>query len=342
MGFFSSNKSDAPSRSPGAKLKLPEILHSNVYGVTTLDAAHFVFLITFNNDEQVVLKAEKSITTDQLARAHNVGVRIMGMVSAVSAETLTPRELMEVDRLDVGITTAFFRAEKAVQSGEYRWVKAAFQKNLRGMKTKEEAYVQNEGDRFGTFSPEKKVEIAAYMARLSKSLTKNKKAWASLGQIIAVDMLLGNTDRVDLSQNADRGRITNWGNCQFREANGKIIEAVGLDSFDSLHLTTSNISSGNIDDWIPVCGTFLKDPKKAKVALQGLIEDSAEELKSTLGVNCTWGKAEAAAFYEGYEKGLQTLKKGAAGKAKTLMGGKAGGFSIPQGLLARMHWLGWL
>jgi hypothetical protein len=275
MGWFKSNKSDAPERSPGAKLSLPEIKASDIYGITTLDAAHFVFVLTFNTGEQIVLKAESEMHNSQSGHNYNIGVRIMGMVSAVRSETLTPREVLEVGRFDSGITTEFFRAERAVQGGKYQWIKAAYQQNLVSMKDSYDLRVASEKE---------KGEARAYIAKLSKMLSKNTKTWKSLGEVLAVDALLGNIDRV----NFEMGYISNFGNMMFREKNGKVVEAVGLDTFDSTGQQTgvANMFEKKLDTWQMMAGFVLKDPGKMKNLSLQLIDSGKQEVVN-IGAACT-------------------------------------------------------
>ena len=99
MRWFRSNKDSSTDRSPGDSLTLPTIIASNIKGVTDLDGAHYVFLLTFNTGEQVVLKAESGVTTTNRARSHDLGVKIMGIPNlpgrvAADASALYARNLV--------------------------------------------------------------------------------------------------------------------------------------------------------------------------------------------------------------------------------------------------------
>jgi hypothetical protein len=174
------------------------------------------------------------------------------------------------------------------------------------------------------------------MAQLNRQLADNSKAWKSLGAIIAVDMLLGNQDRISLHNPG----FDNLPNVQFRRIGNKIGEAVGLDTFDSLHTSTSNLFDGSIDDWKTVCGEYLKDLNKAKLQLGLAMDDGIRQINKIFGTGtCTWGAKEKKALADGYISSAANLKKKMKAEAPKLM--KLGG-SAPKGLLLRLNWLGWL
>ena len=336
MRWFGSNKSNDTERSPGGKLSLPAFVARNIASIADLDGPHFVFLVTFTNGDQMVLKAEMSVNSSQTVSSHNIGVRVMGLVSPVKAVTLTDAEKAQVGIVDTGISSAFFKAEQAIAAGNAHWVKAVFQTGLAGLKDAGSFQVKAEGSMFGDDDPQKKIAATAYMAKLNRQLAGNSKAWKSLGAIVAVDMLLGNQDRISL-HNAG---FDNLPNVQFRQNGNKITEAVGLDTYDSLHTGTSDLHDISIDDWKTNCGEYLKDLNKAETQIGAAMNDGIRQINKTFGTGtCTWGTKEKKAFAEGYKSSAAKLKTKMKAEAPKLM--KLGG-SAPKGLLLRLNWLGWL
>jgi hypothetical protein len=335
MRWFRSNKDTSTDRSPGQSIKLPDIIASNIKAVTDLDGAHYVFLLTFNTGEQVVLKAESGVSTTNRAKSHDLGVKIMGVVSAVKAKALTEAEKMQVGLIDTGISRDFFRAEQVVRSGNYNWVKAAFQSGLAGLKGVAQFVDTVNG--FGVDNPIKKAEAKATMIKMNKDLKGNTKAWESLGGIIAADMLIANSDRINLHY----GQIVNLGNVQFRRSGKKIVEAVGLDTFDPAQAgRAGDMFSTNIQEWQNEFGIYLKDLTQAKTQLFACMESGKAEIDQLYGAGtCEWGKKESNALYSGYVKGIEKLKAKMKLQGPKLM---KQGSAAPKGLMLKLNWLGWL
>lgn len=335
MRWFQSNKDSSTDRSPGASIKLPTIIARDIKAVTDLDGAHYVFLLTFNTGEQIVLKAESGVSTTNRAKSHDLGVKIMGAVSAVKAKALTEAEKLQVSLIDTGISRDFFRAEQVIRGGQYNWVKAAFQQGLTGMKGYAQILDQVNG--FGVDNPVKKAEAKAHMIKLNKQLKGNTRAWKSLGEVIAADMLIANSDRINLHY----GQFVNLGNVQFRRVGNKIVEAVGLDTFDPAQAgRAGDMFSINTTDWQNEFGKYLKDMDAAKTKLNACMEHGKEDIDSIYGAGtCTWGKKEGDALFSGYKSGVEKLKSKAKLMAPKLM---KQGSAAPKGLMLKFNYLAWI
>ncbi len=340
MRWFRSNKGTGVNGSPKIG-DLPTIVARDIKSVGVLDGPHYVFVLTMNTGDQVVLKAEMNIASANKSMSHDLGLRIMGAVSAVKAQTLSPMEEKQIQLLDSGITMDFFRAEKQVEAGNAKWVKAAYQAGLAGLASNQnylkDVWVGNDKQTHMDAAERKK--LRPKIAKLQLQLAGNTKAWKSLGRIAAADALLGNADRIDI----DAGEIANWGNLQFREFNGQISKAIGLDSMDGapnsylaiLYETPDNDSF--MTEWRNRFGRFLKTPKDALPQMKIIMERANKRMFDDFSEQGSWGDKEAKALYDGFVDGIKTLKP----QMKSLAKKQAQATTKPTILLERFKYLGW-
>lgn len=181
-----------------------------------------VFLVVFNDGSKLVVKVEGSGGTMMGAMSPKLAKFSGGLMAQVSpavqptlltraeintlktlppAKYAPPRNALKKNLMEPpGLTRAFLEVLDDPKQG---WYKMAYVENLRSLDTTDD----NE------------------LAQVLYQMRQNRTVLFTLGQIVAIDLFIGNEDRFD-----GEGKITNKGNIVFQKVAEKYVP-IGLDFF---------------------------------------------------------------------------------------------------------------
>jgi hypothetical protein len=180
-------------------------------------------------------------------------------------------------------------------------------------------------------------------------LQGNERAWKSLGEVMAGDFFIGNTDRatfeaahvIPTSRTGKiapaRTRLMNAGNIFFKfDTNGDIKKAVALDNFDP-NSNATNLSSTDITEWIRQCAPVLNNQAERMQFATGIVAQMITHA-ADMGTAIDFYMLEETFLASGIESGISKLKT----RLVTEFNHKDNKKNIPAGVVARMKYLGWV
>lgn len=282
-----------------------------------------VFFVTFRSGERIVLKGElRAMTGKQADQSARWASKMMKQVSAeAKVKLLTDSELNALRGLTAfqfaGIGQAGRQTREylldLIQSRMFAFYKMGFVGDLGNVGSLIKA---EDG---------KPIDKAKVKALLTEFKT-NRVVLVNLGQVVAVDLFIGNTDRI-----GPDGRIVNAGNLFFRKQDQH--RAIGIDFFEAQG-EASNMFKPAPDDWH---GAVLSDADALRRLATNVIDNlnglfsnavpeiTKEELISPIGIG---------RFLNGLNGGIAALRTYLAGRITQ-------GKSVPSGVQSRMQRLGW-
>jgi hypothetical protein len=147
-----------------------------------------------------------------------------------------------------------------------------------------------------------------FLHKVLPQLVGNQSLWESLGEIVAVDLFLGNADRIAPGEVSGAARLQNAGNVFLKfDAAAKLKKAIALDNFDT-NEDASRIRGPEIPiQWLTDFAPILKNDGPALSFSRTVIEQVILHGK-TVGVAVDIGEKEVGFFFEGFKRGLAKLK----------------------------------
>jgi hypothetical protein len=317
-------------------MPLPLTFNSN--NVESVNVLKFgkVFLITFANDSQVVIKAESGLAaiTDRTANRKKVdfAMQLSAKVGAGSnSRSMDAAEVQQIGRL-----RAKFPGEEA------DWA-VALDPNFAAQTTwimmeKESGLTSLEDVVYGTSKQ------AALMLLME---LRRKPNMVQLGRILAVDLFLGNGDRFRINPGELEDSFQNMGNVFISKNQNKELTIRGLDPLDpssswaKLDQDLLVVSNGNIQSWP---GLILKDNRRMKEIANRLATEITDALVGKCGMDdrqkSKWAvkRKDVGYITDGMKKGRDEIKL--LCRARTAKNG--GRSAPPAGLTSRMRAMGWV
>jgi hypothetical protein len=317
---------------PGPRTRaLRVITADNVATITDLaHHRHPVWLLTFTGPDasgmtELVLKAEMGID----GGAHFAAVaELIHLVDARSrAEVLSEPEMSALNQ--IGWKGTPFLREKLHQD-EIVFVKMNV-KHRFGNLQKPDPGTQ------GNFTSDQ-IQILGAVLPL---LPGNRRLWESLGEIVAVDLFVGNSDRI--APDADpwglgatgRAVLPNAGNIFLKfNRHGELKKAVALDNYDP-RADAAKFDRPLHPDWMLNFAPILRDEQKSAQFAGSVIEQVLDHAHQA-GMTARLGEQEAAWFFMGLRNGVAKIR--AYLVQRTGMHRQAPHPSI----VARAQFLGWM
>jgi len=253
-----------------------------------------VFLLTFKGSilqaDRLVVKAERG--TDRGAR-FTTTAEIMRVVDPRAiAELISPSEYLALKQAALRIGTENFKFWLAAP--ETFFVKMKVRKHFIDLQ-----------------KPPPQGFDAAQIEILQKVMPKlagNQSLWESLGEIVAVDLFLGNADRISPGEVSGAARLLNAGNVFLKfDASGNLKKAIALDNFDTNEDASRLRGQGIPTYWLTDYAPILKNDGPARSYSRTVIEEVIRHGK-TAGVEVHIGQDEVGFFFEGFKRGLAKLK----------------------------------
>lgn len=290
-----------------------------------------VFLISFTDGSQVVLKAEMADTQRPLT-AQKSSVFIAGLhsgmssdlgVSGVSRGELANLALAPLGTYDHSVPQIAqnYLYGLIVEAGKmFEWYTMNYFTALKSL----EDQVEKNKDQ------QNMAKVGAY--KLALKLKSDKAMLAQLGMIVAVDLFSGNEDRFNAS-----GHIVNKGNIVFQKNADKTYSPLGVDFFDA-QKEAANLYK-QVSDATRWSGMVLVDPQKIRAFATQAIGElnqmfSAAITPIGMPPEGVLGMTEINAFADAIQAGADSLRKSL--QKTTRLGGK-----LPGGVTQRMELLGW-
>jgi hypothetical protein len=279
-----------------------------------------VFLLNFKDGSKLVVKAEiRSMIGKSTPQSVQWGGHMMKQVSnPIEAAALTETEMRILRNLGVwkycngqiGERTREYLID-LMKSGLFSFFKMPFLANLRALDT---MLAKNRG------------------AKVLAKLRNDRSVLVGLGQIVAVDLFIGNGDRF-----GSTGRVVNEGNVIFQKNADKTYTPVGLDFFQAQG-QAANLYKAPPDDWAGVIlGTQVQSSRLTQFAtnaIDSLNEVFANALAGTITAQDLMSSICIGRFTAGLREGAATLQAFLRQKMDA-------GERLPSGVVTRMALLGW-
>ncbi len=316
-------------------MSLPLTFNSN--NVDSVNVLKFgkVFLITFADDSQVVLKAESGLAAIVDRTANRKKVDFAMQLSAKVGAGSNSRAMDAAEVLQIGMLRAKFTdidADWAVAldpqfAAQTTWI----------MMEKESGLSSLEDVVYGT-------SVQGALMLLME--LRRKPNMVQLGRILAVDMFLGNGDRFRFNPGDLEDSFQNMGNVFISKNEKKELTIRGLDPLDpssswaKLDQDLLVVSNGNIQNWP---GMILRDNNR----MREIATRIATEITDALAGKCKlvgrqkaqWAVKRKDVGYvtDGMKKGRDEIKM----LCRSRTGRHAGRSAPPAGLMSRMQAMGW-
>jgi hypothetical protein len=304
---------------------IPEIVAGQIEAIEAIAPGHPVFLVTLRDGSKVVVKADGIATTsdgtDISAMTRKNVIAIDELITAVSpgASTL-PLSPSEIDAV-----AAFALAPADLA----QWVTLVRQGRNIFLKMRQAVGFTTLGK-----AEERNLSIddkSKFNALIHK-LRHNQKAWISMGAVSAVDLFVGNNDRIDFTLL----RVGNAGNMIFQqEPNGTISKALGYDTLDPT-ANDSGLMYGtmNFRQWEDSFGKHLLDTRAFGRKCQAIIASFNSRSLVPLGI-APLPLSDGSSLAAGLDQGASILSHKISTKVKL-------GQKVPSGIMARASYLGWV
>jgi hypothetical protein len=209
----------------------------------------------------------------------------------------------------------------------YNWVKMPYVAHI------SDASPEEEITKIGmSGTPITLMQWSAPKAIAAMQKMSNDALWMQLGQVVAVDIFNGNSDRFEL----ETGTWTNFGNVMFHTVQGQP-RVIGLDTFDPHAGARGNLNKRGVYDELRILIDISRRKEFAKACTESFGSTVAKAMRPQTDVrfrddatgNITWAPVKAlpklfGAFADSFEQGLvtgaQALKTYL--QAKTIMTGQ--------------------
>jgi hypothetical protein len=302
------------------------LVKGHITAVTPLAKGHPVFLVTLKGTKaKVVVKteniqfiggAEDPKRSPMAAQNAKLVSQMMGSVSkGVQNIPLTASEV-EALKAAPNPDPALKNAMQMVEAKQQFWVKMPFTPGL---------------TTFGKLQKRDDLDAndIAELGDTIQRLKGNSKAWTGMGQILLVDLFIGNADRIYWEEM----KVVNPGNLIFQtNSRGEIERAVGLDAYDPNAGQAGQMYGSDIEDWKRAFGSVLKNTKAYNRNADRIIESLNKWLKDKANL-AGFGKNESMAVTIGMDQGHTILRQKI--QAQIARG------RTPSGVMARAVYLGW-
>lgn len=318
---------------------LNEIKEELIDQIVDLSHGHPVFrVIFFQGLYEMVVKAEeqgKGETIKQSAGRFNATASTMRVIgNAAISEVLSKKEMAALNKA-VKHNKGTEELKKQLARPAF-WVKMKYKNQLTDLQKPD----------FDGITDKQRAVVATVMPKLQG----NKRAWNSLGEVMAGDFFIGNQDRVAFSASyvnphSKSGKVTpatsslvNPGNIFFKfDSNGNIKKALALDNFDANQTETANLHGTDISEWIRQCAPVLVNQAQRLEFATGIVARMITHA-ADMGTDIDFYMLEETDLAVGIEQGIAKLKTRLVAEANHKDNKK----SIPPGILARMKYLGWV
>jgi len=317
---------------------LNEIREELIDKIVDLAPGHPVFrVVFFQGLYEMVIKAEeqgRGQTLKETASNFNNTAATMSLIkgSAV-AEALNKKELEAVNK---AVKNGKGTPELKTQLGRPAvWVKMKYRNKLMDMQKPD----------FNGVTAKQQANIAVLMPKLQG----NEKAWTSLGEVLAGDFFVGNTDRATFTParaipSSKTGKIApaktklaNPGNIFFKfDSNGDIDRTVALDNFDP-NAASGDLSNADITEWKEQCAPVLKHESLRIQFATGLVAEMIAHA-ADMGTQIDFYMMEESYLLAGIKSGIRKLKT----RLVAEFNHKENSKKIPAGVVERMKYLGWV
>lgn len=280
-----------------------------------------VTLATPAGPVDLVVKQEMgSATHGKPADRYTMTAELMHLVSSVAkAEVLDNNEADALKRSPHA--TAYM---KQLFGQPYTfWVKMKFKQGLGDL--------QSIASGAAGFSPSQ----IADLQNLVPKLVNNTAFWMSFGRIVAVDVFVGNRDRISWSPKKSRANLQNPGNVFVKfDANGNVKKAIGLDFFEGLNSMAYVETILSMKDWERFCLPPLKDQNHARTLASDVVAEIVAHVAQG-GIVANYGTQEEVSFLMGFNAGIQMIKLHCISQLQSNK-------PLPGGVRARAGSLGWI
>lgn len=309
-----------------------EITFEAIRNVAAPAEGHPVWVITYRDNFRLVVKGEFALnrTAGETKKSIVFGAGLMKKASpAVQAKILTAAELGALRALttwrDAGQGAQIAPKTKSdmlemmnSNAPKFVFVKMPFVEDLTDLGNK---LRRNKG-----------LKLLACMRNSAGPLTQ-------LGRIAAVDLFIGNADRLNVEDDDELGRVVNVGNLMFQKGqdanNNRTYTGVGLDWYEAGR-AFSNLVAAPPVNWP---GRILNDNNKLYRFAANLVDDLNTRFNNGLAGRITQldliTQAGIERAYRGLIEGRQRIRTDLVGKVNE-------GQAVPSGVKARLEALGWL
>jgi hypothetical protein len=165
-----------------------------------------------------------------------------------------------------------------------------------------------------------------------QQLPGNEDVWRRLGEIVAVDLFLGNADRIAPSPGGRPGEavLQNLGNIFLKfDKHGRLKKALGLDNYEGSGQAT-DLGQGVPRDWQDNFAPILKNAGIARDFSRSVIEQVVRH-GAKVGAKVDLGEKEREWFFRGMMSAREKVKAFLV---------RRGGQVMP-GIMSRAQYLGW-
>jgi hypothetical protein len=303
---------------PRAHGALREIRIGDVRSIRRLDPIHPVFLLEFLAPDaagttELVIKFDRGL--DGGAR-FTATTELMQLVDPRAvAEVVSPSErlaLRQMQETNPGQVTL----EKMLTYKDYICVKMKVRRNF--------ADLQIRG---------KPSSAKSTVAELMVQLPGNQEVWTRLGEIVAVDLFLGNADRIGASVDGRLGgaALHNLGNIFLKfDRHGKLKKALALDNYEGEGYAT-DLGKGYPKAWEQDFAPILKFGGVAREFSRSVVE-CVVGLGKEAEVELHFSDNEEDWFFRGLTSGMEKVKAFLV---------QRGGHLLP-GIVSRAQYLKWM